>query len=151
MAVKKRPEGYRTVTPFLMVRGSEDLARFVEKAFGGKIESIVRDADGTAMHIEATIGDSRIMIGEATEGPPMSTALHLYVDDADAMFRQAMQAGASSVMEPADQFWGDHMGAVRDRFGNVWFVSTQVEEVSEEEMQRRMQQRHAQGQHVGAP
>ena len=151
MASKKIPDGYRTVTPFLMVRGAEDLGRFVEKAFGAKIESIVRDADGRAMHVEATIGDSRIMIGEATEGPPLAAALHLYVEDADKLLRQAVQAGATSVMDPEDQFWGDHMGGVRDRFGNVWFVSTHVEDVSEEEMQRRMQARHSRGEHVPAP
>jgi len=148
MAAKKIPEGYRTVTPYLLVHGVEELCRFAERAFGAKEATIVRDADGRAMHAEITIGDSRVMIGEATRSPPTTAALHLYVDDADAVYRRALQAGGTSVMEPADQFWGDRMGAVRDAFGNVWFVSTHVEDVSEEEMQRRMQALHAQGEHA---
>ena len=100
------------------------------------------------MHAEVKIGDSIIMMGEPTaECKPMPAMIHLYVPDADATYRRALAAGAKSVREPADQFYGNRSGGVEDACGNQWWMATRKEEVSPEEMGRRaeavMKQRHA--------
>ena len=94
--------------------------------------------DGTIMHTELQIGDSRIMMAEATEQwKPMPSSIFLYLPDCDASFKRAVAAGATSLMEPADQFYGDRMGGVLDQAGNQWWVATHVEDVTPEEMERR--------------
>lgn len=138
MTVKPIPEGYHTITPYLVVQGAAQLIDFLKQAF--EAEEIHRMArpDGTIMHAEVKIGDSRVMIGEAQgEFTPMLAMLHLYVNDTDAVYRQALQAGATSLREPEDQFYGDRIGGVRDSFGNQWWMATHIEDVSSEEMTRR--------------
>jgi PhnB protein len=93
------------------------------------------------MHAEFTIGDSVVMVGEANdEHPPMPAMLHLYVEECDAAYQQAMSAGATSIQEPRTQFYGDRMAGVRDSQGNQWWLATHVEDVSPEELQRRAAQ-----------
>ena len=90
------------------------------------------------MHAEVKIGDSRIMLAEACGAwTPMPTMIHLYVPDTDATYRSALEAGATSLQEPADQFYGDRSGGVKDAFGNHWWIATHKEDLSAEEMQRR--------------
>ena len=141
MAVKPIPGGYHTVTPYLVVDGAEDLLEFVKQAFGA--DEIVRmdGPDGKIAHAEVRIGDSVVMVGNASpmQGPAMPATIHLYVDDADATFRRAIEAGGTSLEEPADQFYGDRRAAVRDAVGNHWFMATHTEDVSPEEMERRME------------
>ncbi len=144
MAVKPIPDGYHSVTPYLTVPDAAGLIEFLRRAFGAQeVHRFTRD--GAVSHAEVRIGDSVVMLGQAGgEWQPMPAALHLYVPDADAVYRRALQAGAASLREPADQFYGDRMAGVRDPAGNYWWIATHVEDVSPEEMRRRAEA-HARG------
>ena len=138
MTVKPIPTGYHTVTPYLVVQGAAQLIDFSIQAFDAEEIHRMARPDGAIMHAEVKIGDSRVMIAEAQdEFSPMPAMLHLYVEDADAVYRQALQAGATSLREPEDQFYGDRIGGVQDSFGNQWWMATHIEDVSAEEMARR--------------
>jgi len=138
MPVKPIPEGYHTVTPYLIVHDVDGLIEFVTRAFDAKGVHRVAHPDGRIMHAEVRIGDSRVMMGEPTaEWKPMPGVLHLYVDDTDAVYRRAVDAGAASLREPTDEFYGDRMAGVSDSFGNQWWIATHVEDVPPEEMERR--------------
>ena len=139
MAVKPIPDGYHTVTPYLTVEGVAKLIDFVKHAFGAtEVERMARP-DGTIGHAEVRIGDSIIMMGEATaQWKPMPGTIYLYVDDTDTTYKRALQAGATSLMAPADQFYGDRNAGVKDASGNVWWIATHKEDVSREELTKRM-------------
>ena len=141
MALKPIPDGYHTVTPYLVVEGAEKLLEYVKQAFGA--EEVVRmdGPNGKIAHAEVRIGDSMIMLGNASpmQGGAMPATIHLYVDDADAMYGRAIEAGGTMLEEPADQFYGDRRAAVRDPVGNHWFMATHTEDISPEEMERRME------------
>ena len=140
MAAKAIPEGYHSVTPHLIVRGAAQLIDFLKQAFGA-VEKERVPSSGPIMHAEVKIGDSMVMMSDAMgEVEPRPMVLFLYVEDSDAVYRRALQAGATTVMELKDQFWGDRAGAVQDAFGNVWWIATHVEDVSMEELQRRLQE-----------
>ena len=142
MPVKPIPEGYRSVTPYLVALDADALLRFMERAFGAEQRFRMDRPDGTVGHAEVTIGDSVVMVGGASsESDAMPGMIHLYVEDCDATYARALEAGASSIQAPADQFYGDRSGGVRDPAGNVWWIVTHVEDVSEEEMQRRAAER----------
>lgn len=139
MAVRPIPEGYHTITPYLVVEGADALIGFLREAFGGEELHRMERPEGGILHAEVRIGDSRVMLADATaEWPVQPSLLHLYVEDVDATFARALQAGATSVMEPANQFYGDRHGGVKDGAGNQWWISTHVEDVPPEEMERRM-------------
>jgi len=132
------PHGYHTVTPYLTVQGADQLIDFLKQVFEAKETERVTRPDGTIGHADVRIGDSVIMLAEASgEWKPMPGAIHLYVDDTDATYQRALQAGAASLMAPADQFHGDRMAGVKDPFGNVWWIVTHVEDVSPDELQKR--------------
>jgi len=139
VAVKPIPDGYHTVTPYLTVEGVAKLIDFVKQAFGAtEVERMARP-DGTIGHAEVRIGDSIIMMGEATaQWKPMPGTIYLYVDDTDTTYKRALQAGATSLMAPADQFYGDRNAGVKDASGNVWWIATHKEDVSREELTKRM-------------
>ncbi len=136
--VKPIPDGYHTVTPYLTVKGVANLLDFLKQAFDATvIEHIVGD-DGTVHHAEARIGDSIVMMGEASEAwQPKPGNLYLYVTDVDAVYQRAIQAGAKSVREPVNQFYGDRSGGVQDASGNQWWIATHIEDISKEELERR--------------
>jgi PhnB protein len=139
MSVKPIPEGYHTVTPYLNIQGAAELIEFLQKAFAARVKERIDRPDGAIVHAEIRIGDSIVMLSDpGGDCAPMPGAFYLYVTDADAAYKCAIEAGATSVMEPTDQFWGDRQGGVKDRFGNLWWIATRVEGVSEEELQRRM-------------
>lgn len=135
------PKGYHTVTPYLCVEGAEKLIAFIEQVLGGgQVERHTRP-DGSIMHAEARIGDSVVMISEACgQMSPKAAGLYVYVDDVDATYREALGAGATSVMEPADMFWGDRFAAVRDATGIDWSIATHIEDVTPEELSRRAEE-----------
>ena len=141
MAVNPIPEGYRTVTPYLVVDGATNVLDFVKQAFGAE-EKLRMDApEGKIGHAEVQIGDSIVMMGDAgTENPAMPAMIHLYVDDCDATYERALAAGATSEREPTDQFYGDRSAGVRDSAGNLWWIATHVEDVPEEEMAKRIEE-----------
>src|SRR5216683_592284 len=138
VAVKPIPDGYSSVTPFLSVKGAAKLIDFLKQAFGAEEVMRMPGPGDVVMHAEVNVGNSRLMLSEAMQTPPSQSSFYLYVNDADAMYKRALTAGATSVMEPTDQFWGDRMATVRDPFGNSWSVATHKEEVSPEEMAKRM-------------
>lgn len=139
MAVKPIPEGYHTITPYMMVEDAKAFLKFVESAFGAKpVMEPMQGPDGKIMHADVTLGDSHIMFGEATKDYPAEpVSLYLYVEDCDKTFQQAVKAGAKSRVEPTDQFWGDRHGCVKDAFGNSWWISTHKEDVSPDEIRKR--------------
>jgi len=136
--VQAIPAGYHTVTPYVVVSGVGKLLEFIKAAFGAKVKHQFAMPDGTVMHAEAKIGDSIIMLGEPRDGKAIPCMLYLYVKDTDKVYKQALAAGATSVMEPANQFYGDRNAGVRDGFGNQWWIGTHIEDVSPKEMARRM-------------
>ncbi|MBI4963293.1 MAG: VOC family protein [Desulfomonile tiedjei] len=138
MSVKPIPEGFRSITPFLVVKGASGLIDFLKTAFGATELFRMDHPDGSVMHAEITIGDSIVMLGEAMkEFPPIPCMLYLYVADVDATYRAALDAGAESMEEPKDQFWGDRAAGVTDPAGNKWWIATHVEDVVPEELARR--------------
>jgi PhnB protein len=137
-SIKPVPEGFHTVTPFIIVNNAAGLIQFIEKAFGGKQTYITKEDDGKIMHATASIGDSTIMLCDVMEGMPAQTAmLYLYLPDVDRVYQNALKANATSVHEPSDEFYGDRAGAVKDQWGNVWWIATHVEDVDEQEIERR--------------
>jgi PhnB protein len=138
MAVKPIPEGFHNVTPYLVVPGVAKLIDFLKQAFGATELFRMPRPNGTIMHAEVKIGDSIVMMGEPMGGhQPMPGSLYLYVEDADAVYKRALQAGATSTMEPADQFYGDRSAGVKDPVGNHWWIATHKEDVSPDELARR--------------
>jgi uncharacterized glyoxalase superfamily protein PhnB len=143
VAVKLIPDGYHSITPYLIVPGVARLLDFLKEAFGAEeTHPRMTRPDGAVMHAEVRIGDSRLMMGEpGGNWTPMPGSLYLYVPDTDAVYRRALAAGATSLMEPADQFYGDRNAGVKDPSGNSWWIATHKEDVSHEEMVRRAQAR----------
>ncbi len=138
MAVRPIPEGHHTVTPYLVVRNVPEFIGFLEQAFGAEEVGRFAGQDGRVMHAEVRIGDSFVMMGEPTEDiKEIPAMIHLYVPDVDATYASALRAGATSLRDVTTQFYGDRAGGVQDRFGNQWWISTHVEDVSGEEMERR--------------
>ena len=148
MSVSPIPDGYHSVTPYLVIDGAEDAIRFYERAFGAT--EVLRMPMGDRIaHAEIKIGDSHVMISDEWPdqgflGPKSrggaTSSLMVYVPDVDAAFARALEAGGSEERPPEDQFWGDRMGTLLDPFGHRWTLATHVEDVSEEEMQRRMRE-----------
>ena len=115
MAAKPIPDGFHTVTPYMVVEGASKLLEFLKRAFEAKELQRMAQPDGSIMHAEVKIGDSVVMMGEARgEHKPMPCSIYLYVNDADTVYKRALQAGAASTMEPADQFWGDRTAGVKN-------------------------------------
>ena len=140
MAVKPIPDGYHSVTPYLVAKGAAQLIDFLKEAFGVQ-ETFRMPGGGGIMHAEVRIGDSVVMMSDAMgEYGPMPTMLFLYVEDVDAVYKRALKVGGVSTQEPEDQFWGDRAGAVKDAFGNQWWIATHVEDVPIEELERRQRE-----------
>ena len=146
MATKPIPEGYRTVTPYLIVKGAAEAIEFYKRAFGAKELLRMADPHGRVGHAEIKIGDSVIML--ADEHPAMgyrgprslggsSVSILLYLEDVDAVFERALEAGAKAQRPVANQFYGDRTGTLEAPFGQVWTVATHVEDVPPEELRRR--------------
>ena len=139
MTNNSMPTGYHTVTPYLTVSGAADLIQFLKQAFGAREKERFAQPDGTIGHAEVIIGDSVIMLSDPMKDcKPMAGTFYLYVDEVDVVYQRAKSAGATSVAEPADQFWGDRTATVHDRFGNIWHIASRVEDVSPEELARRV-------------
>jgi PhnB protein len=145
MSVKPIPDGYHSVTPYLVMKDATSALDFYRTAFGAK-ELFRMDAPGGRIgHAEMLIGDSHIML--ADEAPEMGAhapgehgagvSLLLYVEDADAVFARSVSAGATELRPMKNQFYGDRSGMIRDPFGHTWSIATHVEDVSPEEMDRR--------------
>ena len=136
-AIKAVPAGYHSVTPFLSTKGAAELLNFLKHAFGATEVMSMPGPSGMVMHAEVNIGNSRLMVSEAMQGEPTRGSFYLYVEDADALYDRALNAGATSEREPKDEFWGDRMATVKDPFGNTWSVATHKEDVPPDEMGKR--------------
>ena len=135
---KPIPEGYTTVTPYLIVRDVKAQLDFVTAAFGAVVHTKLQMPDGSIGHCDVSINGAHIMMGQA--GPQhreMPTMLHLYVEDCDALHASALAAGGTPDMPVADQFYGDRGGSVKDGNGNVWWISTHKEDLSEAQIRQR--------------
>lgn len=141
MTLSYKPDGYHTVTPFYQVEDADAFMSFLRDAFDARETQMIRTPEGTVAHAEFVIGDSPIML---TDGGTMPNGVYLYVPDVDSVYSKALQAGAASVSEPEDQFWGDRQAGVRDRWGNMYFIATRKEEVPEDELARRAQEYNSQ-------
>lgn len=140
------PDGYHSITPYLVVDDAEGAIEFYTRAFGAT-EIFRLPMHGRIGHAELKIGDSVVMLadefpemnalGPKSRGGPTSSLL-LYSVDVDAAFARATQAGCTAERPPEDQFWGDRMGTLVDPYGHRWSIATHVEEVSPQEMQQRM-------------
>ena len=141
MAVKPIPDQYHKVTPYLFAPGTLKLIQFLKAAFDATETERVMGQGSTVMHAEVRIGDSMLMLSDGGgDWKPMPAMLYLYVTDADAMYKRALAAGATSVMEPLTQFYGDRHGGIKDPSGNVWWIATHVEDVSPEELKKRAEE-----------
>ena len=148
MTAKPIPDGYTSITPYLTVDDGKGAIDFYKRAFGAVERELLETPDGKVGHTSMQIGDARIMLCDAypefvgrppTEVGATTVTIFLYVEDVDAVVRSATEAGATTLIEPEDQFWGDRMGQVQDPFGHVWLVATQVEELAPEEIRARGQ------------
>jgi PhnB protein len=148
MPVKAIPEGYHTVTPYLIVKGAARAIDFYKKAFGARELMRLAGPDGRIGHAEIQIGDSPVMLADEhpeagylspQSGGKSGVSLCLYVEDVDALATQAVAAGATVRRPVQDQFYGDRSGTFADPFGHVWTIATHKEDVSPEEVHRRFE------------
>ncbi len=140
------PPGFNTVSVHLFVRGAAQAIEFYQKAFGAEVKSAMPGPGGKIMHAEIKIGDSTIMLADefpemgalspaAIGGSPV--VVHIYVNDADALWNRAVAAGAKITMPIADMFWGDRYGKLEDPFGHRWSIATHMEDLTGEEIAAR--------------
>ena len=148
MAVKPIPEGYHSVTPYLAVPDAAEAIEFYKRAFGARERVRMPTPDGKIAHAELEIGDSLIMLSDpfpqSQAKPPSELGgttggVFLYVEDADAAFQQATDAGATVSMPLENMFWGDRFGSLMDPFGHHWSIATHIEDLTEEEIAERGQ------------
>jgi PhnB protein len=139
MAVKPIPDGYHSITPYVICKDAAKTIAFVKAAFGATdVMPPMTAPDGTVKHAELKVGDSIVMFSEGCpENPAMACMLYHYVTDVDSVFKKAVQAGGKVVKEPEDQFYGDRSGGVTDPSGNQWWIATHKEDLSMEEMNKR--------------
>jgi uncharacterized glyoxalase superfamily protein PhnB len=139
--VRPIPEGYTTVTPWIIVRGADQLLDYLKAAFGAEEIGRVYNADGTIGHAEARIGNAIVMMFDAkADWKPTPAYMRLYVEDGDAVYQRALAAGGTAVTEMTELAFGDRVGRVRDPFGNIWWIQERLEDVTPEEMGRRFQE-----------
>jgi PhnB protein len=148
--VKPIPDGYHSLTPYISIKGAAKAIEFYKRAFGATVEVYMGMPDGRVGHAELQIGDSRLMLADEMADMPDAVAkspeslggttfgLNLYLPDVDAQVQRAVEAGATVKRPVKTQFYGDRSGTIEDPFGHIWTLSTHVEDVSAEEMKKRM-------------
>ena len=138
--VKPIPKGYGSVQPALNLTDAKAAMSFVKQVFGGKVIEQMAGDDGKLMHGAVKVGDSVVMFSDAMNEPVRAGNLIVYVRNVDKTFAKAVKAGAKTLAEPSDQFWGDRFARFEDPFGNRWGVATHIEDVSPKQMKKRMAQ-----------
>ena len=154
MTIKPIPESYHSVTPYLSISGAADALEFYKQAFSATEIFRLDAPNGEIGHADIMIGDSHVMLADQCEESPIpspqslsgsSVGLHIYVEDVDALFAQAINAGAKQVKPVADQFYGDRMGTLEDPFGHIWFLATHKEDLTPEDINARAEALFKQG------
>lgn len=146
MPVKPIPDGYHSIQPYLSIDGAAKAIEFYKQVFGATEDLCMKNNDGRVGHAEIRIGNSIIMMADENPeiksfapahygGSPIS--LLLYTEDCDATYKRAIAAGATSVREPEDQFYGDRMSGVKDPFGYTWYIATHIKDVSKEDLEKQ--------------
>ena len=141
MTVKAVPDGYQTATPYLVVKDAAKAIDFYRKAFGARELYRMEGPDGSIAHADLIIGTSHILLSDPIDGTSeqgRSSSTLLYVEDVDGVYARAVAAGARATAPVEDQFWGDRYGKVVDPFGQEWQIATHIEDVSPDEMKRRL-------------
>ena len=140
------PQGFSTITPFLMAKNAAGLQRFLARAFDAETIYSINGLDGRVMHAQLRIGDAMVMLAGSMQerkgtpaalSLPLPMSLYIYAPDVDGLYRRAIAAGASSVLQPADRLSGDRSAGVRDTEGNLWWIATHVEDIAPDEIARR--------------
>lgn len=133
------PQGYNTVNPYIMVKGVMDYANFLTHAFSGSVKSKTTSANGSILNVYMQIGSSMAMLAEVRGGfQPMPMSFYIYVPDVDAVYEQALEAGATSLHAPSDKFYGNRDCGVIDPRGTYWFIASMIEQLTEAEITQRI-------------
>src|SRR4029077_16836725 len=139
------PDGYHSLTPVVVVDGALGLIDFLKQVFSAGEDEVYKGPDGRVIHAELRIGDSVLMISDSNpQFAALPAMVNVYTEDVDATYKRALNAGATSLREPSNQFYGDRTAGVKDAHGNQWWIATHVEDVSAEELERRMKARRSQ-------
>ncbi len=137
--VRPVPKGFTTVTPHLSIKNAKDALVFYKKAFGAKVLGKLQAPNGLLLHADLMVGDAHVFVSEPMmDNPPGSNTLHLYVENAEKVWKKAVAAGAQIAMPMSLSFWGDQYGVLADPFGQHWAISSHVEDVPPAEMKKRM-------------
>jgi len=131
------PPGFHTVTPYIVVPGIARLLDFLKQAFGAVEKERMPRPDGSIAHAAVTLGDSIIEMGEAIEPRSIPMTFHIYIPNVDEMYKNALAAGAKSLSEPKDQFYGERSAGLVDDWGNHWYIATYMEDLTPEELAAR--------------
>ncbi|WP_424627244.1 VOC family protein [Bradyrhizobium sp. SYSU BS000235] len=136
---KPIPDGFDTVTPYIVADDANEVIHFMQKAFGAELDHPpMKRPDGRIMHATMKVGSSRVMLADSSDRAMASPVmLYVYVPDVDSVYQSALAAGGTSIMEPSDMFYGDRSGGVTDVAGNQWFIGTRIEDIAPEELQKR--------------
>lgn len=141
MAVKPVPDGFHTVTPYLNVKDADRFIEFCKQAFDATVRHCITMPDGAILNAEILIGNSIVMLAELREDTtPSRSSFYIYTEDTDSWYKNALAAGAESLMEPAEQVYGDINAGVKDKFGIEWWIATHVKDVSAEEIEKHFSQ-----------
>lgn len=142
---KKIPDGYGTVTPYLVTKDAARVIEFLQKSFDAKLTHETMMKGDKIGHAEIKIGTSIMMISdECEQAKAMPSMFYIYTEDCDAMYKRAITNGAKSIEEPSDKFYGDRSGGVIDMAGNMWYVATHKEDLSDAELKKRAEEFHKQ-------
>ncbi len=138
--VQPIPDGYTAITPYLVAEDAPGLIDFLKNGFGAVERMRMPMPDGSLGHAEVEIGGAAVMLSSAMapDYPSSSAQIHLYVEDVDGVYAQAVSAGATAVTEPEDQFYGDRIARVLDPAGNTWSIATHIEDVTPDQVMERM-------------
>lgn len=138
MSVKPIPDGYHTITPYMVTDNAPRLIAFLKEAFTAEETEMLTDDQGAIRHAEFRIGSSMLMLSSSLPTwPAQTSSFYLYLPDVDAAYTRALQAGASTISPPADQFYGDRNAGVKDPCGNTWYLASRIENLSHDELKKR--------------
>jgi len=140
MSIKPIPEGFNNVIPYLMCKDSSKVIEFCQKTFDAKVDGVHKNENGSVMHASIHIRDSAIMLSDANEThPPSPSMMYIYVNNVDEVYDKAIAAGGVSLREPTNEFYGDRSAGFKDSSGNSWWIGAHIEDVSDEELQKRQE------------